>query len=104
MRKATGSGLDIYVRIDYNIPHKIISGGKTVPVKDMRDCCFERDGNRFTYRVGAVIIDDGAEHTEWVPIDKISGGKYNGGKIFPEFYCNRLKTFPQYAEHIVTRE
>lgn len=28
-------------------------------VTDTSDCCFERDGKRFRYRVGAVIIEDG---------------------------------------------
>lgn len=28
-------------------------------VFDLNDCCFERDGKRFRYRVGAIIVEDG---------------------------------------------
>lgn len=30
-----------------------------MPVLDENDCCFERDGRRFRYRVGAIIVEDG---------------------------------------------
>ncbi len=28
-------------------------------IYDKQDCCFERGGNRFRYRVGAIVIEDG---------------------------------------------
>ena len=170
-----------------------------MPIKDTRDCCFEREDNRFRYRVGAIIVEDGCvllaknevcsyyysigggvhlgessadavrrevkeetgidyepdrvvlihenffedkegalkglqchevsiyylmksrgktnisvssicldgvEHAEWVPLDKISDGKYNGRKIYPAFYCDRLKDLvnSNTLEHLITRD
>lgn len=30
-----------------------------MPILDKNDCCFEHDGKRFKYRVGAIIVEDG---------------------------------------------